>query len=191
MKVSPYAGETLLVGILLSPLTWRATSGLGYYPTQVSLVLLGEVAQSLCCPGRLSSLWTGKPGHLSRGRHKCGGSSQLGVGGGLVHLYISAPQYLGRLNRRQVVAHVSRDPLCVCVCAQSLNSVRLFSTPWTVACQAPLSMGFPSKNTGVCCHFLLQGNLPNPGMQPEAPKLPHWQAGSLLLSHWGSPREIL
>ena len=29
-------------------------------------------------------------------------------------------------------------------------------TPQTVAGKAPLSMGFPSKNTGVACHFLLQ-----------------------------------
>ena len=30
-------------------------------------------------------------------------------------------------------------------------------TPWTVACQTPLSMGFSGTNTGVSCHFLLQG----------------------------------
>ena len=30
-----------------------------------------------------------------------------------------------------------------CVCACILNCVRLFATPWNVACQAPLSMGFP------------------------------------------------
>ena len=36
----------------------------------------------------------------------------------------------------------------------------LFATPWTVARQAPLSMGSPGKNTGVGCHALLQGNLP-------------------------------
>ena len=30
------------------------------------------------------------------------------------------------------------------------------ATPWTVACQAPLSMGL-SKNAEVVCHFLLQG----------------------------------
>ena len=29
-----------------------------------------------------------------------------------------------------------------CVRAQSLSRVRLFGTPWTVAHQAPLSMGF-------------------------------------------------
>ena len=34
-----------------------------------------------------------------------------------------------------------------------------FVTPWTVALQAPLSMGFPGKNTGMGCHFLLQGNI--------------------------------
>ena len=31
-----------------------------------------------------------------------------------------------------------------------------FTTPWTIARQAPLTMGFPCKNTGVGCHFLLQ-----------------------------------
>ena len=34
--------------------------------------------------------------------------------------------------------------------------VWLFVTLWTIACQAPLSMGFPGKNTGVGCHALLQ-----------------------------------
>ena len=38
-----------------------------------------------------------------------------------------------------------------------LIRVQLFVAPWTVACQALLSMGFPSKNTAVSCHFLLQG----------------------------------
>ena len=32
-----------------------------------------------------------------------------------------------------------------CVRAQSLSRVQLFGTPWTVAHQAPLSMGFPSQ----------------------------------------------
>ena len=32
--------------------------------------------------------------------------------------------------------------VCVCVCVQSLNCVELFASPWTVACQASLSMGF-------------------------------------------------
>ena len=37
-----------------------------------------------------------------------------------------------------------------------LSRVWLFVTLWTVACQAPPSMGFSGKNTGLGCHFLLQ-----------------------------------
>ena len=38
---------------------------------------------------------------------------------------------------------------------KSLSRVRLFATPWTAAYQAPPSMGFPGKSTGVGCHCLL------------------------------------
>ena len=36
----------------------------------------------------------------------------------------------------------------MCMHTQLLSCVWLFATPWTVALQAPLSMGFPGKNTG-------------------------------------------
>ena len=39
---------------------------------------------------------------------------------------------------------------------KSLSRVRLFMTPWTAAYQAPPSMGFPSKSTGVGYHCFLQ-----------------------------------
>ena len=57
----------------------------------------------------------------------------------------------------------------VCSVAQSC----LFTSPWTVACQAPLSMEFPSKNTGVGCHALLQGIFPTQGLNPRLPHLLH------------------
>ena len=38
---------------------------------------------------------------------------------------------------------------------KSLSRVWLLATPWTAAYQAPLSMDFPGKNTGVGCHCLL------------------------------------
>ena len=41
-----------------------------------------------------------------------------------------------------------------CVCAKSLQSC---PTLWTVAHQAPLSMGFSSQKCWRGCHFLLQG----------------------------------
>ena len=44
--------------------------------------------------------------------------------------------------------------------APSLCRVRLCATPWTVAHQALLSMGFSRQETGVDCHFLLQGCRP-------------------------------
>ena len=39
---------------------------------------------------------------------------------------------------------------------KSLCCVRLLATPWTAAYQAPPSMDFPGKSTGVGCHCLLQ-----------------------------------
>ena len=45
----------------------------------------------------------------------------------------------------------------MCMHACVLSRDRLFVTPWTVAHQSPLFMGFSSKNTGVGCHFFLQG----------------------------------
>jgi len=41
-----------------------------------------------------------------------------------------------------------------CMCAQFCPALL---TPWTIALQAPLVMGFSRKNTGVGCHFLFQG----------------------------------
>ena len=45
---------------------------------------------------------------------------------------------------------------------QSLSRVRLFATPWTVACQAPLSMGFSRQEywSGLPC--------PSPGGHPTS-----------------------
>ena len=49
-------------------------------------------------------------------------------------------------------------------------------------------MGFPSNNTGVGCHFLLQGVFPTQGLSPP---LWHRQVDSLPLSHLGSPSTLL
>ena len=61
------------------------------------------------------------------------------------------------------------------------QGVRLSATPWTVAHQAPLSMG---KNTGVGCHAHLQGIFPTPGLIPG---LPHCRKNLYQLSYQGSP----
>ena len=52
-----------------------------------------------------------------------------------------------------------------------LSRVRLFVTSWTVARQAPLSMGFSRQEywSGLPCPP--PGDLPNPGIQPRSPAL--------------------
>ena len=46
---------------------------------------------------------------------------------------------------------------------QPLSHVQLFSTPWTVAHQAPPFMVFSRQDTGVGSHCLLQGIFPTQG----------------------------
>ena len=44
-------------------------------------------------------------------------------------------------------------------------------TPWTVACQAPMSMGFPRQEYWSKLLFPIPGDLPNPGIEPVSPAL--------------------
>ena len=67
-----------------------------------------------------------------------------------------------------------------------LSCVRLFATPWTVARQAPLSMGFSRQEYWSGLPFPPAGDLPNPGIKPVSPGL-HWQADPLPLRHLRSP----
>ena len=75
---------------------------------------------------------------------------------------------------------------------KSVSRVRLFATWWTVASQAPPSMGFSRqeyccegvKNTGVGCHFLLQGIFLTQGSNLG---LLHRRQMLYPLSHQGSP----
>ena len=43
------------------------------------------------------------------------------------------------------------------------------ATPWTVAHQPPLSMGFPKKEYWSGLPFLSPGDLPDPGIEPGSP----------------------
>ena len=47
-----------------------------------------------------------------------------------------------------LMAALSDFYMCVCLCAQSLQSCLTLVTPWTVARQARLSMELPGKNSG-------------------------------------------
>ena len=61
------------------------------------------------------------------------------------------------------------DMSLVKVKAKSLSSVQLFVTPWTVAYQAPPSMGFSRQEYRSGLPFPSPGDLPDPGIEPGSP----------------------
>ena len=68
-----------------------------------------------------------------------------------------------------MVNFYSRKPVCECV--KSLSRVQLFATSWTVARQAPLSMGFSRQEYWYELPFPSPGDLPNLGIEPGSPAL--------------------
>ena len=77
--------------------------------------------------------------------------------------------------------------VCVCVClhAKSLQCrVGLFATLWTVAHQAPLSMGFFRQEYWSGLLFPSPGDLPDPEIEPRSSAL---QADSLSFEPPGKP----
>ena len=57
------------------------------------------------------------------------------------------------------------------VVVESLSGVQLFATLWTVARQAPLSMGFSRQEYWSGLPFPSPGDLPDPGIEPGSPTL--------------------
>ena len=80
--------------------------------------------------------------------------------------------FTGRITKRRKVCRKWKW--------KSLRLVKLFATPWTVACQAPLSMEFSRQEFWRGLPFPSQGDLPNPGIEPGSPAL---QADSLPLEY--------
>ena len=96
------------------------------------------------------------------------------------------PQTLGRVQPEVVyswnklIFRKSYNAVRGCI-PSCFSHVRLFATPWTVARQAPLSVGFSRQEywRGLPCPP--PGDLTDPGIKPMSPAL---QAASLPLSHW-------
>ena len=55
-----------------------------------------------------------------------------------------------------------------CMCAQLLSCVWFFVTPWTVACQAPLSLGFSRQECWSGLLFPSPEDLPGSGIEPAS-----------------------
>ena len=84
-------------------------------------------------------------------------------------------------------------PLCVCVCVRV--HARSVSQSDPTICDpmvhsppgSSVHGDSPGKNTGVGCHFLLQGIFPSQGLKLHLLHLQHWQVDSLPLCHLGNP----
>ena len=56
--------------------------------------------------------------------------------------------------------------MCVCACSVATVMSDPFATLWTIALQAPLSMGFPRQEYWSGLPFPSPGDLPDPGIKP-------------------------
>ena len=78
---------------------------------------------------------------------------------------------------------------CICMPAKSLQSCPILCNP--MDCNLPGSSvlgNSPCKNTGVGCHFLLQGNLPDSGIETTSFMSPELPGGFFTTSTtWKAP----
>ena len=88
----------------------------------------------------------------------------------------------------KVIATASLVHVCV---LSHFSRVWLFVTPWTVAHQAPLSMGFSRQQYRSGLPFPSPGDLPNPGRKPSLLHLLNWQAKSLCTELSGKPTSFV
>ena len=77
----------------------------------------------------------------------------------------------------------------MCVC-DVLSLVQIFVTPWTLALQALLCMGFPRQEYWSGLPFPSPMDLPDPGIKPMSPVSPAFQANSLSTEPSGKPPYI-
>ena len=75
----------------------------------------------------------------------------------------------------------------LCVCSVTQSCLTLCNS---LDCSLPdfsVHGIFQAKNTGIGCHFLLQGDLPNPGIKPKSPVSAELQADSFSTEPLGKP----
>ena len=101
---------------------------------------------------------------------------------------MTSKKIVSKKNACQRFCYVITLSVCVCVClcvrpqscltlCNPMDLSQLDSCPWN----------FPGKNTGVGCHFLLQGIFMTQGLNLHLWCLMHWQVNSLLLNCLRSP----
>ena len=64
------------------------------------------------------------------------------------------------------------------------------ATPWTTACQAPLSIGFSRQEYWSGLPFPFPGDLPDPGIEPTPPVSPALAGGFFTTAPLGKPGDM-
>ena len=85
-------------------------------------------------------------------------------------------------NELQLLTMTEEMVVCTCV----LSLVQFSATLWTIACQAPLPMGFPKQEYWSGLPFPSPGDLPDTGIEPGSPTL---QADALPSEPLGKPKD--
>ena len=94
-----------------------------------------------------------------------------------IYIYINNLRYADDII---LMAESEEELKSLLIKVKSLSRVRLFVTPWTVACQAPLSMGFSRQEYWSGLPFPSPGDLPNSEIEPS---LLHYRQTLFHLSH--------
>ena len=98
-------------------------------------------------------------------------------------MILAAGRLPASLKFTRVLKLVKSNGVCVCV----FSCVQLFATPWTVARQAPLSMGFPRQEYWSGFPLPASGDLPDPKIEPKSLVSPALAGGFFPTSLPGKP----
>ena len=121
--------------------------------------------------------WTGKPGVLQS------------VGSQRVR-YDWATELTDVGNRMTEHFHLTVAMVFAVCRAQSLSCVWLLATPWTVAHQGPLPMGFSRQGYWSGCPFPSKGDLPEPGIEPKSLGPPSLAGGFFTTAQPGNLKTV-
>ena len=139
-----------------------------------------------------------KKKQTQRFREQTGGY-QLGKDGQYVHSELRGTKFRYKINYSDIYNMVNKaNVLYLCggglkVKVKLLSRVQLFATPWTIAHQAPPSMGFSRQECWSGLPFPSPGDLPHPGIEPRSPtlqadtltsELGWWFSGQVMFDSW-------
>ena len=112
------------------------------------------------------------------------------------HVRVDAPLLpQGILPSITALSSIDHSDLFRCLshlmCAQLLNWVLLFSTPWTVARQGPLSMRLSWQEYWSGLPFPFPGDLLDPGIEPKSLVFLAWEGGFCTTEPPGKPHTAM